>query len=149
MNEIDAVNKIKECCEEIAPYWEKHLEFWEGEEDRGYYNDMMVLAKYVVEQYSKGQTEDFQNIFNSCENIYMAESDEAEEAVSLGFIETLLCISSHELFGTEAFEPWMGSQTLADYIGYRDTFKKMSDERWESYSPIKKFYLKVRNKLNW
>lgn len=149
MNQADAVNIIKECCDDIAPYWKEHIEFWEDEEDRGYYNDMAVLAQYVVEQYSNGNTKDFKKIFNACEDIYKSGSDEGIEAISLGFIETLLFISSHEPFGTQAIEPWMEHLTLEDYVEYRDAFEKMATERWESYSPIKKLYLKVKNKLKW
>ena len=123
------------------------LNYGEEDEDRGYYNDMAVLAHYVVEQYSKGKTKDFNKIFNACEEIYESNSDEAIEAISLGFIETLLFVSSHESFGTEAIEPWMKKQTLEDYVGYRDTFEKMAAERWESYSPLKKLYIRMRKKL--
>ena len=149
MNQSDAVNIIKECCEEIAPHWNEHIELWGEKENRGHYNDMAVIVHYVVEQYSKGRTNDFKKIFSACEDIYKSDSEDAIEAVSLGFVETLLFVSSHEPFGTKAFEQYMGSQTLEDYIGYRDAFDKMAAERWESYSPIKKLYLKIKSNLKW
>ncbi|MDH3973295.1 MAG: hypothetical protein OEV42_03350 [Deltaproteobacteria bacterium] len=147
LSEIDAINLIKDSCDEIEPYWKEHIEFWDEDDERGYYNDMSVFAHYVVDQLSKGKTDDFKKIFNACEYIHKNGSEEVIEVLDLGFIESILFISSHKSFGTHAIEPYMGPIALSEYIGLRDAFDKLAQERWESYSPTKKLFLTVRSKL--
>ncbi|MDE3138006.1 MAG: hypothetical protein KGL59_15600, partial [Acidobacteriota bacterium] len=43
-------------CPGFLPRWEKHLEFWKGEE-AGIYNDMVEFAQYIVDAYERGDRE--------------------------------------------------------------------------------------------
>lgn len=126
MNKEQAVNYLKSFCDGIEPSWQEHLEFWEGEKERGYYNDMAVLAHYVVDRYAEGKTDDFLRIFDACEYIYDNADEDAQDVLYLGFIEGLLFITSHKSFGTRALEKWMGPNTLKGYIGLREAFDALA-----------------------
>lgn len=148
MNEVDAVNHIKQCCDEITPLWEKYFEYWE-DEDIEVQNEMSVLAHYVVDQYALSKTGDFTNIFNACEKVYECGDEKALELVGLWFVEDILFISSHAPFGTQVFEPWMQKATLEDYVSLRNYFERLANDAWVSYHPVKKLYLKTKRWLRW
>ena len=45
-----------DICPELRKAWEEHLEYW-GSDERGDYNDISVLAHFIVDSYKQGQTE--------------------------------------------------------------------------------------------
>ena len=82
-------------CPGAAPAWAEHLAFWEGEPDRGVFNDFDVFAHHVV---SAAKVNDFgpaDTVFAYLENTFPGASEETRGLLTWGLLESIQVISSH------------------------------------------------------
>ena len=49
----EIVQLFIDICPELRKAWEEHLEYW-GDDDRGDYIDISVLAHFIVDSYKEG-----------------------------------------------------------------------------------------------
>ena len=95
------------ACPGFEPTWNEHLAWWKGAE-RGSYNDVAELARYLVESYNRGETSEFPAAFSTVEKI-LNEGDEAARGLAaVGVLEDVQTIASHSC-GPYAFVPWLGA----------------------------------------
>jgi hypothetical protein len=102
----DIVPAFLAACPGMLPAWAKHVEFW-GQDERGAYNDMTVIARYLVDCCERGQVGEFPAAFALLERCLAEGDDRAREAATIGIIEDIQNIASHRPFGAEAFTPWL------------------------------------------
>ncbi len=100
---------LKACSE-----WKKDLEEvrmgWD-EEKPSLYNEIAVLARYIVNAYKNQLTKDFPKIFNTIELIIQEGNEKAKELVVVGLIEDIQNISSWESFGPDVFKKWLKEES--------------------------------------
>ena len=101
---------LKACSE-----WKKNLEEermdWNAEKP-GLYNEIAVLARYIVNAYKNQLTKDFPKIFNTLELIIQEGNEKAKELVVVGLIEDIQNISSWESFSPDVFKQWLKEESL-------------------------------------
>ena len=96
-----------DICPELRKAWEEHLEYW-GDDDRGDYIDISVLAHFIVDSYKEGHTECFDKIFVLIEEILNNGDYKDKEILTVGLIEDIQNIASHTPDGYHPFEKWLG-----------------------------------------
>ena len=101
---------ILEACPGFRDSRNQDVDGWRGEE-RGLYVDLAQVAGYLVQAYSLGNTEEFSSLFELVERLLADGDDEVRKAVSVGLIEDIQTVASHESFGSSVFERWLGPLT--------------------------------------
>ncbi|MBQ4879949.1 hypothetical protein J8M21_22310 [Pseudoalteromonas luteoviolacea] len=107
MTSNQVVELVVSKCSLIADKWLEHRAFW-GDSVAGVYNDINVVAHYLVEQYELGQTGDFEAIFDAVESVLVKAEDEIKTLIIVGLFEDIQNIASHKVFSYEPFEKWLG-----------------------------------------
>lgn len=95
--------------------WKKDLEKARMGWDEGkpaLYNEIAVLALYIVNAYKNQSTKDFPKIFNTIELIIQEGNEKAKELLVVGLIEDIQNISSREPFGPDVFKKWLKEESL-------------------------------------
>ena len=103
----EVMKLLLEACPRFAPAWKAHREFWKGEEP-GIYNDTLEFAVWVVESYARGETAELAEAFATVERILREGDKEARVVVSVGVLEDIRNLASHQAFGSEVFLPFLG-----------------------------------------
>ncbi len=122
LDDKQAVKLLHDSCLKIAPHWDEHLDFWEGDEP-GAYNEVSVFANYVVDQYEKAEINDFDQIFLNIEHIIEQGTESARGLAVVGFLEGMQNISSHRPFGPSVFERWMRPLSLLAWQELRELWE--------------------------
>jgi hypothetical protein len=92
--------------------WKEHVAFWGGKA-AGSYNDIAEFVHFTVEDlYEKGAQSEVRAVFELMENAIVNGSEETKGLVSVGFLETLQCVTSWKLYGIHAFEQFLGPNSL-------------------------------------
>jgi hypothetical protein len=106
------------ACPGLGAPWDEHLAFWDGETDRGDYNDVAVVAEYLVDRYEAGNLSEFPAAFAVLERCLAEGDDETIEVTTIGIVEGIQTIASHRPFDAEAFERWLKPRSrLAWLVG--------------------------------
>ena len=108
----EVVDLFLDACPAAKPDWEEHLKFWEGE-PAGHYNDIAVFAHHLVGCYKQSQIESFPRVFQLVERLIVEGDADTQGVMIVGLLEGLQNIASWESFGSSAFEPYLGPQSLA------------------------------------
>lgn len=96
----------------FRPSWEKFLGEYAGEDATPYYIAMSELAHYVVENYAKGTTAEFPNLFSTVESLFQKKDDDLESLLTVGLLEDIQNIASHRDFGFAVFRRRLGPRSL-------------------------------------
>ncbi|MGH7079812.1 MAG: DUF7674 family protein [Acetobacteraceae bacterium] len=99
-----------EKCPAFAPEWEKHRDFWVGEE-AGIFNDIGAFAHFVVDAYERRDIQSVDAAFEVIEYFLDAGDEEVRAAASIGFLEDVQNIASHQVFGSSVFLKWLGPKS--------------------------------------
>ena len=94
-------------CPGFRPFWEKHLEFWEGEE-AGIYNNLGAFATFIVDAYGRQDTGQVIAAFKLIEELLADGNEEVRTAAAIGFLEDVRNIASWRPFGSVVFVQWLG-----------------------------------------
>jgi len=95
------------ACPAFAPKWEAHLAYW-GDDGRGDFIDITELAHFVVESFKEKKTECFAALFDRAEAFLRTGSLKQREIITIGLLEDIQTIASHQPFGSDAFLPFLG-----------------------------------------
>jgi len=106
---------LLETCPGCLARWDAHLARWGGQE-RGVFNDAAIVAHYVVDSYASGETDEFDGLFATIEEILLAGDDDARGVAAVGILETIQTIATHHAFGPEAFVPWLGPSSKSAWV---------------------------------
>jgi hypothetical protein len=99
--------------------WQKHLDWWEGEE-AGLCNDMSQFSRYVTELIVDKQLDNLPQIFDFIE-ILMIDGDlDVQNAAATCFLENLINITS-ETIPASSFISLLGAESR-DYCKAWDDF---------------------------
>lgn len=108
MNVGEVVPLLLDACPTVRDAWQKHLEFWDGQQERGHYNDAAVIAQHIVESFERGDVSEFPATFGHIERCLLEGDEEAVNLVTVGVIEGIQNIASHRPFGSQPFIAWLG-----------------------------------------
>lgn len=108
MKVSEVVSLLLDACPTARAAWEKHLKFWDGELERGHYNDAAVIALHLVESFERGEVSEFPATFAILERCLSEGDEEAVNLVTVGVIEGIQNIASHRPFGFQPFLNWLG-----------------------------------------
>lgn len=103
----DIVPKLLLACPTAKPAWDDHVESWAGQK-RGHYNDISVFAHHIVNSFREARTEEFPEFFATLEELLQDGDAEVKDLASIGIIEDIQNIASHEEHGYQVFERWLG-----------------------------------------
>ncbi len=106
----EAIGHLLEACPGIEPDWEEHLAWW-GDEERGHYNDISVIAHYLVDCVKRVQTDFFPRVFQLVEQYITGGDEETRNLMVVGLLEGLQNVASWESFGYGVFEQWLEPQS--------------------------------------
>jgi hypothetical protein len=112
-------------CPGFQPIWEKHQEFWAGEE-AGIYNDLAEFATFIVDAFARQETEPVVAAFATIEELLDEGDEEVRTAASIGFLEDIQAIASHRPFGAAAFVQWLGPKSKREWAGIEETWRGKS-----------------------
>jgi hypothetical protein len=104
------IDELVASCLGIEDAWAEHLAWW-GEDERGHFNDIAVVARYMVDSVSRGQTEAFDQIFAKVEGWLINGDEEVRNLLIVGLLEDLQNVGSWSTHGYKVFEPWLGRET--------------------------------------
>jgi hypothetical protein len=102
---------LMEAAPAFEESWRKHLEWW-GDQERGDFNDVAEFAHYLVQSYAAGRTSELPPVFSTVEQILQDGDASAKELATIGVLEDIQTIASHEPFGGCAFVRWLGPLSL-------------------------------------
>jgi hypothetical protein len=105
------VERIIASVPGFRTHWEGFLKEWETETSLPYYVGMGELAHYVVEDYLRGFTKEFPDLFSTVEALLQNPHPEFENLITVGFFENIRNIASHRRFGAEVFRQWLGTRS--------------------------------------
>jgi hypothetical protein len=86
--------------------WQEYQDRW-PDEDRNTFNDMAVIAHYLVDCYERGALAEFPAAFSVLEQCLAQGDMQVRDAATIGVIEDLQNIASHRSFAPKAIEPWL------------------------------------------
>jgi len=105
MNNV--IQELLTVAPDALPAWEKHRQFWSGEE-AGAYNDIAVFAHHAVNAFAAGSNETVQRMFDVVELHFGGATDANRDLLVVGFIEDVQNIAFHRPFGSAAFIQFLG-----------------------------------------
>jgi hypothetical protein len=97
-------------CPSFQSAWQKHQELWRGEE-AGLYNDLSEFATFIVDAYSRQESETIAAAFKAIEEFLVEGDEEVQAAAAIGFLEDIQTIASHRPFGAAVFVQWLGPKS--------------------------------------
>jgi hypothetical protein len=87
--------------------WDQHLEYW-GDDERGDYLDMAEFAHHIVECYRNGETDELPSVFALIERFVTEGPSDVRGLATVGLLETIQTVGSHDPWGYEVYEQWLG-----------------------------------------
>jgi hypothetical protein len=109
----------------FAQDWNEHLTFWGGE-PRGQYNDTAEIARFVVLSFKRGNTNWFPEFFAEIEDWLKRDDPALADLLTVGLLEDIQTVSSHETFGSAVFEQWLGPVTKSHWLRTRQMWQGKS-----------------------
>ncbi len=103
----DVMPLFLEMCPEILPSWQQHIEWWHGDR-AGAYNDIAVLARFVIDSYESENNDVIKRIFNLTESLLEKDDPEITEILTIGLIEDIQNISLGRTYGCDVFLKFLG-----------------------------------------
>lgn len=92
-NLSDATNFLISSAEGLRNHFNEYLnkEYENGKyiHERNYFDDMQVIAYYIVMKFKESHTEDFINIFNCLESVFINYDQMTCSIISAGLLETI------------------------------------------------------------
>jgi hypothetical protein len=110
LSNTEVITNLIEACPGIESKWEEHLAWW-GDEERGSYNDISVIAHYLVERVTEDQTDFFPKVFQLIEQYLVEGGEEIRNLMVVGLLEGLQNVGSWESVGYRVFEKWLGPES--------------------------------------
>src|SRR5688500_8494467 len=102
LQRADVVPLLLAACPKSAPDWEEHRAYWDGEEP-GAFNDVAVFAHHAVGCVGRGDIGCLPAFFAAVERMLLEGDEEVRALATVGLLEDLQNIASHEPFGADAF----------------------------------------------
>jgi hypothetical protein len=109
-------------CPSLRFAWEKHQEFWRGEE-AGIYNDLAEFATFIVDAYARQDTGPIVAAFGAIEELLNEGDEEVRTAASIGFLEDIQNIASHRPFGATVFVQWLGPKSNKAWVEIEEMWR--------------------------
>ncbi len=118
-NLSDAINFIAISTDDLHACWKKYLEQeYDNAEylpHRFFFEDMKIIAKYIVGKWNLNKTEDFTIFFNALEEVFKSRDLHTCSCISAGLIED---IQSHDCINCDiSFNEWLKPETKTWWDG--------------------------------
>jgi hypothetical protein len=112
-------------CSGFKPTWEKHQDFWQGEE-AGIYNDLGEFATFIVDAYPRQETETIVAAFRAIEEFLVDGDEEVQTAAAIGFLEDIQTIASNRPYGAAVFVQWLGPKSKGAWAEIEEMWRGKS-----------------------
>jgi hypothetical protein len=106
----EAVQRLVAACPGFAETWNKHRANW-GLERAGDYNDLGVLALWLVDQMAGGRLDCFPELFGELELLLAAASEEVRDLLVVGFLEDLQNIAANRQIDPDLALNFLGTES--------------------------------------
>ena len=117
----------------FAPRRATFVKQWQDEEFLPLYIGMAELGHYLVESYAAKTTQEFGPLFAAIERQLLAGDSELANLIVVGLFEVIQNVASHQPFGYEVFERWLGPESL---VRWRDIDQYMRQvAEWAEHNP--------------
>ena len=107
MTPTDIVPMLLQACPSAQEAWDEHVNWWRGE-PAGSYNDTGVFVDHIVESFRCGRVSEMPAFFDLVERMIVEGDDRTVPLATIGVLETIQIVVSHERFDRSVFEPWLG-----------------------------------------
>jgi hypothetical protein len=102
------------ACPEWASDLSEERKSWDNDEP-GRFNEISVLARFIVNSYKVNSFTSFPMIFETLEMIIKDGDEEAKNLAIVGLIEDIQTNSSWHPFGYDVFTQWLGTESLKSW----------------------------------
>ena len=127
MTSADVVPALLDVCPSAEPLWKAHLSEWKDEFPGSFLN-VSVFAQHIVRSYREGRTEEFSDFFLVVERMIQEGDADVVGLATVGILEDLQVLSSHEQFGSAPFVPWLLPESLREWVTI--------ERQWEGKSSL-------------
>ncbi len=103
----DLMPRLLEIALGFQASWEEHLAWWD-DETAGIYNDTATFCHYLIDCYSRGETDWYPSFFTLIEDLVREGSSEMHAIAVGGLLETIQVSASHHEHGEDVFVQWLG-----------------------------------------
>jgi hypothetical protein len=107
----DVVSQLLAACPSARSDWAAHCAEWEDEVPGNYLN-VAVFARHIVKSFGRDQLGEFPGFFRLVETMICEGDEEVVSLATVGLIEDLQVLASHERFGAAVFLPWLLPRSL-------------------------------------
>ena len=121
---------------------------------------LQMVGRYVVERFEDGDREPANTAFALAERVFTAGPPDDRGAIRYGLLEEIQNVSSHRMFGANAFLPLLGPVTAAqwhelneEWAGKRSLAEVVASEhgkkppRWWEWPPWKWWRWRTRRRI--
>jgi hypothetical protein len=129
MKVTDVVPAFLSACPSAAHAWEEYMRRWNGQAERGHYNDAGVIAHHLVDRFEGGHLDEFPAAFALLEGCLVEGDEQTKELASIGIIEDIQNIASHRPFGPRVFYQWLGSESRAAWDQLCEDWQKVAEAK--------------------
>jgi hypothetical protein len=105
-----AVERLVAACSGFKDAWQAHREQWKGE-PAGDYNDLGVLAQWVVDRMAAGDHDCFAMLFSELEALLSNASPELRDLLVVGFLEDIQNVSTNRDIDPDVVLPFLGRES--------------------------------------
>jgi len=110
MTKYDIIPMLLQACPGFRPQWDAYIA---GREiPLLVYIDIGEFVSYLVDSYKNGELDAIRPAFEILERLLLEGDSETQECAVIGFIEDLQNAALRELFGSEAFVPFLHPRSL-------------------------------------
>jgi hypothetical protein len=129
MTAAEVIPAFLDVCPTMRPAWQKYLDFWGGDPERGHYNDTFVVAQHFVDNFDRGDLSEFPAAFALLERC-LAESDEkTRDLATIGIMEFIQSIASHRPFGPGVFYEWLGPRSRSAWDELCESWRQVAEAK--------------------
>jgi len=115
MTSAAVVPALLKVCPSAEPLWQEHLSEWK-EEFPGNFLNVSVFARHIVRSYREARTEEFADFFLLVERMIQEGDADVVGLATVGILEDLQVLSSHEQVGSAPFVPWLLPDSLREWV---------------------------------
>ena len=103
----DIIPAFLTACPGFVPLWQDYLASWGEDTERGVYNDVSIIADYLVDRYEAGDVAEIATALAAVERFLAAGDEETRKLATIGITEGIQNVASHRPYGAQVFERWL------------------------------------------
>jgi hypothetical protein len=115
IDERQAVQRLVTVCPGFKPHWLAYLDSWEGKPS-GEYNDISVLADWIVGRMAAGVTDCFPEVFDEVESLLVGATSEVRNVIVIGLLEDIQNVSKDQHVDPDIALSYLGPESRKEWF---------------------------------